>query len=157
MRKMYLCLLLLVVSCVSIPGCAFIKPETKIGVNPITKTVSVYNTKDVDLTVDRITATTKDGGSLSVENLVISDKASSVIEANVKQMLAFVEQQKAANEGIQIVMTNLAAVIKEAGYFTNPVAAAIRAVMDGLAKQQVQLDSQIANLKLNLPDTQPGG
>ena len=120
--------------CVPLPGCAFIRPTTQVGVNPFTRTVEVYNTKDVDISVGHVEAITKDGGSLTLDDLVISDKASPVIEANVGQMLAFVEQQKAANEGIRIVMQNLADVIREAGYLTNPVAASIRAALDGLAK-----------------------
>ena len=155
MWKMYVSVLLLVACCVPLPGCAFIKPETKIGVNPFTRTVSLYNTKDVDVAIALVKAETKDGGSVEIRDVLISDKASPVITANVPQMLAFAEQQRAGNEGLQIVMSNLSDVVREAGYLTNPVAAAIRAVMDGLKKQQIQLDSQIANLKLNLAEKPP--
>ena len=98
MRRVILsCIAALVVT----GGCAFIKPTTLIELDPVNKTVRVLNTKDVDFTLESLTAEwTADGGSVQVSGLTISDKSSPVITANVEQMLAFAEQQRAANEGL---------------------------------------------------------
>jgi len=84
------------------PGCAFIKPTTEITFDPLTHSVRVFNTKDVNVIVDdlKVTWDSPNGNEFSVTKLEISDLSSPVIEKNVQQMLAFVEQQKAANEGI---------------------------------------------------------
>ena len=47
-------------------------------------------------------------GKFTIEKLVISNKSSPVIEANVQQMLAFAEQQRAANEGITAAFDGIA-------------------------------------------------
>ena len=93
-------------------GCAFIKPTTEIKMNPLTRTVAIYNTKDVDLSFDKVDVTwTNDGGTLVLDNFVVADKATPVIEANVEQMMAFVEQQRAANEGIIGSLKEIAAMV----------------------------------------------
>jgi len=82
-------------------GCGLIDPTTKIQFSPLTRTISIYNNKDVDLTFEKLDASwTPDGGTLTVKGFLLSDKSSPVIKENVQQMLAFVEQQTAANEGI---------------------------------------------------------
>ncbi len=82
-------------------GCAFIEPATEISVNPFTKTVTVRSSKDDKLEVrDLVVTWGPEGGSLKLGSLVAAGQSSPVIEANVEQMLAFTEQQRAANEGI---------------------------------------------------------
>ena len=88
-------------ACILTVGCAWIKPTTEISFSPLTRTISIFNTKDVDLTFKKMDVSwTADGGALVVKDFALSDKSSPVIEANVEQMLAFAEQQRAANEGI---------------------------------------------------------
>ena len=85
----------------ALTGCAWIKPTTEIRMNPMTRTLTVTNTKDVDITIDELYVDWRpDGGTVKVKKFVVSDKSSPVVTANVQQMLAFVEQQKAANEGL---------------------------------------------------------
>lgn len=91
MRKMLspLCLLFL------LEGCAFITPTTELS-GPGWHFV---DTKDNDIEF----VGNFESGKFIIEKLTISNKSSPVIEANVQQMLALVEQQKAANEGIKTV------------------------------------------------------
>ena len=91
---------LLVLSC----GCAFIKPITEIKGGPMGWRFT--DTKDNDVLVKNAIYN-PDTGSFSVEEVNVSNKSSPVIEANVQQMLAFVEQQRAANEAILGVMAEL--------------------------------------------------
>ncbi len=63
-------------------------PETNIELDPARKIVKVHNSKDVNLSLDRLQAVTKDGGSLTVEGLNIIDNASAVRQANVAQLEA---------------------------------------------------------------------
>ncbi|HUT14048.1 MAG TPA: hypothetical protein VMY42_26405 [Thermoguttaceae bacterium] len=96
-------------------GCAFITPTTEIRFNPVAKSLSIINTKDVDLSFDSLHVEWQEGsGKLDMENVVIADKSSPVIKENVQQMLAFAEQQKAANEGLIGTIRELGAWLREA-------------------------------------------
>lgn len=147
----YLILLLTVVPLTT--GCAFIKPTTKVTMNPLTRTVGIYNTKDVDLSFDKLAVTwgEKGGGNLAVDNFVVADKATPVIEANVQQMMAFVEQQKAANEGIIGSLQAIASMV-------NTLARAFETILPG---SSISLDTPIgagsATLGVGVdgPTTQP--
>jgi len=76
----------------ALTGCAWIKPTTEIRMNPMTRTLTVTNTKDVDITIDELYVDWRpDGGTVKVKKFVVSDKSSPVVTANVQQMLAFVE------------------------------------------------------------------
>ena len=95
-------------------GCAWIKPTTQVSVNPLTRTISIYNTKDVDLAIEGFEVSWDNkSGTIELEKIVVSDKASSVIDANVKQMLAFTEQQRAANEGIAAALAGIRDIVDE--------------------------------------------
>ncbi len=102
----------LVLGAANATGCAFFRPTTEISVNPINKTIRYINTKDTEGQLKGLRGawTTADGGSGSFElaELSASDKSSPVLERIEKTMLAFVEQQKAGNEGIRIAMSGLA-------------------------------------------------
>jgi len=89
-----------VLSCIH--GCAFIKPTTELQ-GPGWR---FTDTKDND--IDLVCSYDPDTHAFKIEKLVISNKSSPVIEANVQQMLAFVEQQKAANEGIKAAFAGIA-------------------------------------------------
>jgi hypothetical protein len=71
-------------------------PTTVIRVDPSSKSVYLSNNKDVDVSFDELTYT-KDG-SVSVKNLKITDKASSVRAANVEQIHALAVESKAIGE-----------------------------------------------------------
>lgn len=110
---------LLSMVCVCNFGCAFIKPTTQIWVDPSGR-FNVYNTKDVRVEFGGIEAEKMADGSMvfrlipsTQPGFVITDASSPVIRENIGQMLAFVEQQKAANEGIDIVMKGLPGIIAE--------------------------------------------
>ena len=90
-------------------GCAFIKPTTAFSINPITRTISFVDTKDNDIEVTGVTYSPENGFGL--ESLIVSNKSSPVIEADVAQMLAFVEQQRAANEGIAQALAGISNIV----------------------------------------------
>jgi len=113
--------------CAMLCGCAFIEPHTQMSINPITRTVSFFDSKDNDIAIDSISFDATDK-SFAMDGLVISNKSSSVIEANVQQMLAFVEQQRAANEGIQNTLAGLTELTNALGVATANLAKAIPAV-----------------------------
>ena len=93
-------------------GCAFIKPTTSLSINPLTRTLTFTDTKDQDIDISGVDLSKNgDDYAFKVESVTISSKASPVIEANVQQMLAFVEQQKAANEGIQIALAGISDIV----------------------------------------------
>lgn len=138
-------------------GCAFFKPVTKVKINPVNKTIDVENSKDVDVTMKNYKdSKTSDGGSsTAIGEITISDKASPVVYANVQQMLAFVEQQRAANEGIRIALTGISQTIKELIPFLNLTPNTLAAVLNQLKEVDVQID--LANKKIitGSPATQP--
>jgi len=141
---------LLMVVVVLAPGCGLIEPATTFKINPITRTVTFTNNKDVDLSFDEITAKwdKEGGGEIILKNWVVSDKATPVIEANVAQMMAFVEQQKAANEGI---IGSLRAI----GDTVSVLSRTVEAILRG---SSISLDTPYGagSATLGTPATQPG-
>jgi len=140
----------IVIACLMLcGGCAWINPTTEFGINPWTRTFYVKNNKDVDVTFDKVTLTRTDDGvtDFLAENVVISDKSSPVIDANVKQMLAFVEQQRAANEGIGIALQGIGSMIQT-------LAGATQGILRG---STVAVDTQWGggSATLGTPTTQP--
>lgn len=137
-------------------GCAFIKPTTSFE-GP---GWSFMDTKDNDIIMDR-PSFTKDGQSASfnAERISVANKSSSVIEANVQQMLAFVEQQKAANEGIKAAMSGLAQIVKEVIPFLNLTQGTAAAFLNQLATIEAQVKlSDLATIEMGKklqPATQP--
>jgi len=138
----------------NVGGCAMIEPKTTVAVNPITGSVKVTNTKDTDLEAKGVKAVSGEK-SFEMESLTLSDKSSPVIKENVQQMLAFVEQQKAANEGIGIALKGITGMIKEMIPFLNLTQGTMAAVLNQLKEVDMQID--IANQKLTLgrATTQP--
>ncbi len=86
-------------------GCAFIKPTTQLKAGIFG--FEFYDTKDNDVVVKgaHFNPETKE---FTVDELTVANKSSPVIEANIAQMMAFVEQQHAANEGIKAAFDGLA-------------------------------------------------
>lgn len=103
----------LMLVCITLTGCAFIKPTTKITVDPLSKRITVENTKDVDVILEKLYAKWGDNNSLSVEKLVISDKASPVITQNVAQM-------KEATNQIRETALGFVGVSREIGETVSP-------------------------------------
>jgi hypothetical protein len=109
-----LVVLLLVV--VAGSGFAFIKPTTEFSFNPATGQARFIDTKDNRVQVDDFKVSKNPDGTFNCEfkQLLVENQSSPVINANVNQMLAFAEQQRAANEGIKAAfdgITNVAAQI----------------------------------------------
>ena len=102
------CVGCLVLSCLS--ACAFIKPVTEVMFNPATGEMVVRDSKDNSLDIKGLKVLKNPDGtfSLELEQGTFANQSSTVIEANVQQMLAFVEQQKAANEGITAAFAGIA-------------------------------------------------
>jgi len=65
-------------------------PETMITVNPLQKTITLYNSKDVSVEMGKFAGKYNDA-EWSVEGLKFLDTASAVREANVQQMAAAAE------------------------------------------------------------------
>lgn len=61
-------------------------PQTTIRLNPFTKTIDVFNSKDVSITIESFAGKTKDGASWELKNLQLIDSASTVRQANVAQL-----------------------------------------------------------------------
>lgn len=80
-------------------GCAYANPRTEVGYSPIWG-FKLHNSKDVSIKASKIEADSKNG-IWKCDSLEIIDNASKVREANVLQMQAFVEQQRAFNEGFK--------------------------------------------------------
>lgn len=143
-------------------GCAMIKPTTEVKVDPMSKSVSLYNTKDVDLHVDNVQGKSGDS-SFSIDNLTVSDKSSPVIKENVQQMLAFVEQQKAANEGIAISLAGVSNIIRELIPYLQLTPDTYAAMIAQLRQIDLQIDVVNGQLKTGkaasgsseIPNTQP--
>jgi len=95
-------------------GCAVAHPQTRFSINPFTRTFTFYDSKDNKAEIkgfefDPTTNTVK------LEYLGFDNNASDVRLANVQQMLAVVEQQRAANEGLAHVTRMLEAIVGIAG------------------------------------------
>lgn len=104
MSKWIIVVLLILGGCI-LTGCAFIEPTTELSGGPFGW--RFYDSKDNDITLKNAEFNA-DSRAFSIDELTIVNRSSPVIEANVQQMLAFVEQQKAANEGIKAAFDGLA-------------------------------------------------
>ena len=130
-------------------GCAWINPTTEFGISPWTKTFYVKNNKDVNVSIKRLKLTKDGDGILSFEadDVEISDMSSPVITENVKQMAMFVEQQRAANEGIGIALEGI-------GSMVQTLAGATQAILRG---SNIAIDTEWGggSATLGTPATQP--
>jgi hypothetical protein len=130
-------------------GCAFIKPTTEVS-GP--GGWHFVDTKDNDVTIKgaKYNSATHDGG---IDEVVVSNKASPVIEANVQQMLAFVEQQKAANEGIKIAFAGLSDMISQ----LTPLVGMLRTQTSSLTELQTAIGTLTKKIESipAIPATQP--
>lgn len=81
-------------------------PSTEITVNPVTKTITVFNNKDVDVTLEEFSGGTAGGTTWKVKNVKIIDGASGVREANIGQMKAGTEMTAAAFDGATKLVTS---------------------------------------------------
>jgi hypothetical protein len=126
------------------PGCAMIKPTTELTGPGF----AFRDTKDNDVTVKKVEYN-PETKALTIKDLAVSNKASPVIRENVKQMLAFVEQQKAANEGIRIALSGLRDLVKEMIPFLNLTQDTMAAVLHQLATIDAQIEvADMASIKL---------
>ena len=133
-----------------VPGCAFIKPTTRLA-GPGWEFV---DTKDNDIQIKNAKFDPETKG-FSVEDLIVANKSSPVIEANVKQMLAFAEQQRAFNEGLQVAMTGLANIVNE----LVPALGMLRTQTSSTTELQTLIGTlrrQLETVPI-VPTTQPGG
>lgn len=108
-------------------GCAQIKPTTQVSINPITRTISFKDTKNNDVTFEEVSYN-HDTKTFYVKGFVLKNNSSEVIDSNVQQMMAFVEQQRAANEGITQAFAGLAENISALGGALTGVLANLPAV-----------------------------
>jgi hypothetical protein len=93
-------------------GCAQIKPTTKFG-----GTIfgwEFVDTKDNDIEIIDLDVS-PGAKSVKAASIIIRNNSSDVIDANVAQMMAFVEQQRAANEGITAAFAGLAQSVQALG------------------------------------------
>lgn len=63
-------------------------PVTEIKVDPLSRTMSVYNSKDVSIKVEEFGGKSKDGAEFHVKGLELIDNASGPRLANVQQLEA---------------------------------------------------------------------
>ena len=105
-RLISLATIVLILGGCVLSGCAYNKPTTELSASAFGG-FKFYDSKDNDIIVKgaEFNPETK---QFSVEELTVKNAASPVIDANVQQMLAFVEQQRAANEGIKAAFDGLA-------------------------------------------------
>ena len=129
-------------SCIS--ACAFIKPTTELQ-GPGWR---FTDTKDND--IDLVCSYDPETHAFKIDKLVISNKSSPVIDANVPQMLAFVEQQKAANEGIKAAFAGIAQTL---GAVT-PIVGELRQAVTDL---RGQVSAGPAGVTATLGPPAPGG
>jgi len=99
----------LMMSCVPIGGCAYFKPVTEIVFSPATGEFRITDSKDNALLLQNFKVNKGPDGkfTLSLQKGEFTNNASRVAEANAQQMLAFTEQQRAANEGIVATLSGL--------------------------------------------------
>ena len=74
-------------------------PQTELSVNPITKTITLFNNKDVNLSFEEFSGTTAEGATWAVKGLSIVDQSSPVRAANVGQLELAERITRAAFEG----------------------------------------------------------
>lgn len=110
-------MLLACILCSLVMGCAYNPAETKLGGGPFGWHFRDSKDNDIELKNLAVDPETK---VVTLEYMSVRNNASDAARANVEQMMAFVEQQKAANEGIRITMEGLANI---AGQLTAAIAA----------------------------------
>lgn len=99
--KFFFCLILLTGCSEGVqPLWSQAKPETIINFNPVSKTVHLHNSKDVNIKIKKIQVKTEKGTEALVEDLEIQDSASTVRTANVEQLKAATELTKVAMEPV---------------------------------------------------------
>jgi hypothetical protein len=91
-------------------GCAMIEPQTAFSVSPF-GTVRFFDSKDNDIIVKGLQFD-PDSNGFSLAEMTVTNKSSPVIDANVQQMMAFVAQQQAANEGITAAFDGLSKTVE---------------------------------------------
>ena len=93
-------------------GCGMITPTTEVrgGQSFGSPYFELKSTKDESVSLNKATYN-PETKEIEIEGLEINSASSPVIRENVQQMLAFVEQQRAANEGISIAMTGIANIL----------------------------------------------
>ena len=134
-------------------GCAFITPTTEFSFNPATGQARFVDTKDNRVEMKALKVSKNGDGTFAcdVDSLMVENQSSPVIRENIGQMLAFTEQQRAANEGMQIAFQGLTSVVRE----LVPLATVLRAG----AYSPDQLDEWMLRLdrlrELAPPSTQP--
>ncbi len=108
LRHMASCLRASVPSCLLlISGCgrghaplwSQANPQTEVSVNPITKTITLFNNKDVNLSFEEFSGTTAEGATWAVKGLSIVDQSSPVRAANAGQLELAERITRAAFEG----------------------------------------------------------
>ncbi len=108
LRRMASCLGAFVATCLLLsPGCgrghaplwSQANPQTEVSVNPITKTITLFNNKDVNLSFEEFSGTTAEGATWAVKGLSIVDQSSPVRAANVQQLELAERITRAAFEG----------------------------------------------------------
>lgn len=101
-------------------GCAYDKDiGTFAEFDPVSHRFTFATKTDNQATLEEGGATwTESGGSITIKNLDVNTNASDVRNANVNQMMAFVEQQRAANEGIQIALQGLSSIVMSVSTIT---------------------------------------
>lgn len=153
--KTLILMLVLVFATAVLSGCAWFKPTTEIVFNPATGTVRFTDTKDNDIHFDKVSVVwNADDGSVLVDNFTAANKSSPVVYANVQQMLAFVEQQRAANEGITAALSGLNGIVQTLVPFLPLTQSTLSAVLYQL--RQVQADIDVANNRYQFgPTSQP--
>ena len=91
----------------ALPGCgrghaplwSQANPQTEVAFNPITRTLTLFNNKDVNLTVEEFSGETAEGAKWVVRGLTIVDQSSPVRLANVQQLEVAERITRAAFEG----------------------------------------------------------
>lgn len=147
---------------VLLAGCAYNEPKTVFGVDRTGK-ISFADGKDNDLQVAH--AEGEWGGQTGrfvIDNLTLSNNASRVIKENVQQMLAFAEQQRAANEGIRAAfdgLTSLAGqltgMIREFVPLVQATTSNTTTVLRALAEINARLDAMGVGVTMGAATTQP--
>ncbi len=108
LRRMASCLRAFVPTCLLLsPGCgrghaalwSQANPQTEVSVNPLTKTITLFNNKDVNLSFEEFSGTTADGATWAVKGLSIVDQSSPVRAANAGQLELAERITRAAFEG----------------------------------------------------------
>jgi len=138
--------ILIFLTCCLVGGCAYANPGTTLKFDPLNYEVYFYDTKDNDVELAELSYNV-DTGAFAMKDLKIRNNASDVREANVAQMMAFVEQQRAANEGIIAAFNGLAELTNMLGLATSKVIRSMPDVdagveIDGVGSIGVETEGQ---------------